>query len=298
MNNHRHGFSSVLFVAGYKYKFLNKEYEDSFGLNVTETDFRQYDAAIGRFNVMDMLSELAYGITPYRYGFNNPVIWQDRTGLFESYLDARYYQLSNGLFGRSSIEYDKESGTWSINTGKSMITQIGDWIVTTYELDDGGMGADWNKAGNNKGHDYQKPNPEAKGKDPLYNPFGVVLTTDEGQDSPVTQSRGSRDAQIIDMNLLWYWATLLYGPDTKAPYELKYKKKKKRKSDVKQWFKYKSFRAAVPYLQDRYRAIETKKDTFMYGYDYYNTNWSEKTLYDSIRAVEDAKQQNQKNNLN
>ena len=64
---------------GYKYKFLNKEYEDNFGLNVTETDFRQYDAAIGRFSVMDALSEMAPNYTPYRYGFNNPIVWQDET---------------------------------------------------------------------------------------------------------------------------------------------------------------------------------------------------------------------------
>ena len=59
---------------------MNKEYEDSFGLNVTETDFRQYDAAIGRFSVMDALSELAPNYTPYRYGFNNPVYWSDPSG--------------------------------------------------------------------------------------------------------------------------------------------------------------------------------------------------------------------------
>src|SRR5690606_961675 len=128
------------------YKFLNKEYEDSFALNVTETDYRHYDSALGRFNVMDALSELAYDFAPYRYGFNNPVFWSDASGLFETEAAARYYQLSHGLFG-SSIEYDTDNGSWSINTGKSMITQIGDWILTTYELDGGGGGADWSKAG-------------------------------------------------------------------------------------------------------------------------------------------------------
>ncbi|WKW46709.1 RHS repeat-associated core domain-containing protein [Myroides sp. JBRI-B21084] len=68
------------------YKYLNKEYVDSFALNVTETDFRHYDSALGRFNVMDALSELAYNHTPYRYGYNNPIFWSDPTGLYE--LDA------------------------------------------------------------------------------------------------------------------------------------------------------------------------------------------------------------------
>src|SRR5690554_4334152 len=82
---------------GYKYKFLNKEYEDSFGLNVTETDFRQYDAATGRFSVMDALSEMAPNYTPYRYGFNNPVFWSDPSGLFETEAAARMFAKENDI---------------------------------------------------------------------------------------------------------------------------------------------------------------------------------------------------------
>src|SRR5690554_4133106 len=85
--------------VGYKYKFLNKEYEDSFGLNVTETDFRQYDAVIGRFNVMDVLSELAPNQTPYRYGFNNPVLFSDPSGLFETWDQAINFMLEHGMSG-------------------------------------------------------------------------------------------------------------------------------------------------------------------------------------------------------
>ncbi len=46
-------------------------------------DFRQYDSAIGRFNGMDRLSEMAYGISPYRFAFNNPIMFSDPTGLIE-----------------------------------------------------------------------------------------------------------------------------------------------------------------------------------------------------------------------
>ncbi|HLU85340.1 MAG TPA: RHS repeat-associated core domain-containing protein [Vicingaceae bacterium] len=113
---------------------MNREYEDSFGLNLTETDYRQYDAALGRFNVMDALSEMAPNYTPYRYGFNNPVFWQDRTGLFESWASARAYQLSNGL-SDAFIDYDWENSYWYINDGGSMISQVGDQILKTYEMD-------------------------------------------------------------------------------------------------------------------------------------------------------------------
>ncbi len=64
-----------------QYKFLDREYESSFGLNVTETDFRQYDSALGRFYSIDALAEHSFDVTPYHYGLNNPVYWADPTGL-------------------------------------------------------------------------------------------------------------------------------------------------------------------------------------------------------------------------
>lgn len=48
---------------------------------------------------MDALSELAPSYTPYRYGFNNPVFWQDKTGLFESWDQAINFMLEHGMSG-------------------------------------------------------------------------------------------------------------------------------------------------------------------------------------------------------
>src|SRR5690606_35193545 len=118
---------------GYKYKLNGKEYEDSFALNVTETDFRHYDSALGRFNVIDPLSELAYDFTPYRYGFNNPVVFSDPSGLFESYETAVEYRKSNKLFG-ATIEFDSDSNLWKIIDGDSTITQVGKKINTMYMM--------------------------------------------------------------------------------------------------------------------------------------------------------------------
>lgn len=66
-----------------KFKYNSREFEQSLGLNVTEMDFRQYDNALGRFYNPDRLAEAAHSITPYRFGFNNPVYFSDPSGLWE-----------------------------------------------------------------------------------------------------------------------------------------------------------------------------------------------------------------------
>ena len=77
------GYNGVVNGREHKYKFNNREWQDELGLNVTAMDFRQYDIALGRFNNLDMLAELSYSTTPYRFAFNNPIFWADPSGLFE-----------------------------------------------------------------------------------------------------------------------------------------------------------------------------------------------------------------------
>jgi RHS repeat-associated protein len=70
--------------SGYQYKYNGKEWQDELGLNVTAMDFRMYDNALGRFNVIDAVADIMPGWSPYRFGFNNPVIWKDPSGLLEN----------------------------------------------------------------------------------------------------------------------------------------------------------------------------------------------------------------------
>ncbi|MEN1785786.1 MAG: RHS repeat-associated core domain-containing protein [Bacteroidota bacterium] len=67
-----------------KWKYNGQESEEGLGLNVTEMTFRQYDPALGRFHAIDPMAEMATDITPYRFGFNNPIVWADPSGLFET----------------------------------------------------------------------------------------------------------------------------------------------------------------------------------------------------------------------
>jgi len=77
----------------HKFQYMSKEKEISFGLNIIETDWRGYDAALGRFHAIDKMAESMDAITPYHYSFNNPIIMNDPSGLDPRYneKDGKYY---------------------------------------------------------------------------------------------------------------------------------------------------------------------------------------------------------------
>ncbi len=45
-----------------------------------ETYYRPYDPALGRFTGVDVLADNFSSLTPYQYGFNDPVYWNDPVG--------------------------------------------------------------------------------------------------------------------------------------------------------------------------------------------------------------------------
>jgi hypothetical protein len=85
-----------------------------------DTPFRSYDAQLGRFHQIDPLADLAPGINPYRFGFNNPISLNDPTGLYEGSIqdifdeawartsgDVGYFTFNNGSLNRdTSTEND------------------------------------------------------------------------------------------------------------------------------------------------------------------------------------------------
>lgn len=75
--------------VGSKFKYNGIEFEEALGLKLYEMPFRQYDNVLGRFTSIDALAEEAYDITPYRFGFNNPIFFSDPTGLWEE-VDGGY----------------------------------------------------------------------------------------------------------------------------------------------------------------------------------------------------------------
>ncbi len=81
------GFNNVIAPHGnstaQKFGYNGIELEESLGLNLHEMEFRQYDAAIGRFTGIDPVTH--YDFSPYQAFDNNPILLSDPTGA-----DARY----------------------------------------------------------------------------------------------------------------------------------------------------------------------------------------------------------------
>ncbi|MFT4734465.1 MAG: RHS repeat-associated protein [Arcticibacterium sp.] len=100
--------------------FYNKTQPYNFGWQMYDTPFRSYDAQLGRFHQIDPLADLAPGINPYRFGFNNPISLNDPTGLYEGSIqdifdeawartsgDVGYFTFNNGSLNRdTSTEND------------------------------------------------------------------------------------------------------------------------------------------------------------------------------------------------
>lgn len=80
-----------------------------------ETPFRNYDATIGRFKSVDLLSDLQKDFSPFHFGYNNPVSFNDPSGLIPSNIPwgivgAAVGYVAGGYIGGA---VDNKPGNWS-----------------------------------------------------------------------------------------------------------------------------------------------------------------------------------------
>ncbi|MBS0000229.1 MAG: RHS repeat-associated core domain-containing protein [Cyclobacteriaceae bacterium] len=81
------GYENVLEPEN-KFTYNGKELQDELDLDWYDYGARMYDASVGRWWVVDPISEEAYDLTPYRYAQNNPIKISDPDGLDDFYVIA------------------------------------------------------------------------------------------------------------------------------------------------------------------------------------------------------------------
>jgi len=103
-----------------KYKFGGKELQE-FG--AYDFGARIYMADIAIWFAVDPMAEQNPGLTPYRYGFNNPVMFTDPNGMLEQALTDKmwalggtWYNTGDGFENESNIKLGYEGNYLSLNT--------------------------------------------------------------------------------------------------------------------------------------------------------------------------------------
>ena len=104
--NYYYPFGGVFLSNGndvQAYKYNGKELDTKKGLNWYDYGAREYDAVLGRWHVMDPSSEKYYGVSPYTYCKNNPILRIDIDGKDDYVVNKNGYVFfwKNTKYGRT-----------------------------------------------------------------------------------------------------------------------------------------------------------------------------------------------------
>ena len=68
----------------------SEEFDDNSGLELYDAQYRMYDPQVGRFNRIDPLTDFYDDLSPYNFAFDNPVLFNDPTGLSPGLTGPQY----------------------------------------------------------------------------------------------------------------------------------------------------------------------------------------------------------------
>ena len=157
---------------------------------------RMMDPILGRFINPDPLSELAPDWTPYRYAFNNPIIYIDPDGMFETEAAAKKYAEDNNIktgwfsrtFGSGSKivenKVDGKTSTWSIDNKKKASSTFQDNTLVDEAHPDGVFTAPMVAA-----NDVMSSKTEGGGFD-IFKDYKVTETLRDGTERDATPLTG------------------------------------------------------------------------------------------------------------
>jgi RHS repeat-associated protein len=134
MNSHTVGIRNATDFSPFGVELKGRNFEVSggenyrFGFNGMEadndikgegnsytTEFRQYDSRLGRWLSLDPLEYVEADWTPYRFAFNNPITYTDKTGLYETKKEARAAKREARKDGYSTGKTYGEKGSYVFN---------------------------------------------------------------------------------------------------------------------------------------------------------------------------------------
>ncbi|MFD1002921.1 DUF6443 domain-containing protein [Ohtaekwangia kribbensis] len=116
-------------------------YNEASELNTTsgwyETMYRGYDATLGRFMQVDPLAHVDHSVSPFAYAGNNPILFNDPTGLLKATREELNNFIDKALAGNG--------GTWSDDGGQHMFGSSNEadmWVAAFQQMmNDGGGGS-------------------------------------------------------------------------------------------------------------------------------------------------------------